>query len=144
MWGICAYYVADSSVTRFARATSSTLEEELDKYKNVIPQNRLSILIGISKVGVNMSKSYVYIMTNNCSSTLYTGVTSNLQQRVMQHRNKAFGGFTSRYRLTRLVYVEELPTITSAISREKRIKMMSRERKMQLINKINPDWKNLL
>ena len=91
-----------------------------------------------------MYKSYVYIMTNNCSSTLYTGVTSNLQQRVMQHRNKTFGGFTSRYRLTRLVYVEELPTITSAISREKRIKMMSRERKMQLINNMNPDWKNLL
>ncbi len=90
-----------------------------------------------------MSKSYVYIMTNNCSSTIYTGVTSNLQQRVLQHRNKTFDGFTSRYRLTRLVYVEELPTITSAISREKQIKMMSRERKIKLINKYNPDWENL-
>ena len=91
-----------------------------------------------------MSKSYVYILTNQNSSTLYTGVTSNLQQRIMQHRNEVFGGFSAQYRLTRVVYVEELPSITDAILREKRIKMMSRERKMKLINKYNPDWEDLV
>ena len=102
------------------------------------------ILIGISKVNLGMSKSYVYILTNKSSTTFYTGVTSNLCQRIMQHRNKAFDGFTAQYNLTRVVYVEELPSITDAILREKYIKMMSRQRKLKLINQHNPDWEDLV
>ncbi len=91
-----------------------------------------------------MSKSFVYIITNNNSSVFYTGVTSNLRQRIQQHRDKTFGGFSAKYNLTRLVYFEELPNIMSAILREKHIKMMSRERKIKLINRINPTWEDLI
>lgn len=90
-----------------------------------------------------MYKSIVYIITNQTSSVFYTGVTSNLEQRISQHRNKSFGGFSAKYKLCRVVYVEELPNIAAAILREKYIKMMSRERKMKLINSINPNWEDL-
>lgn len=91
-----------------------------------------------------MTKSFVYILTNQYGSVLYTGVTSDIRQRISQHRNKVFEGFSAKYNLTRVVYIEELPSITDAILREKHIKMMSRERKMKLINKFNPDWEDLM
>ena len=64
-----------------------------------------------------MERGYVYMLTN----TLYTGVTSNLQRRVAEHRNKSFGGFSARYNLNIVVYFEELPNIMAAIEREKQI-----------------------
>lgn len=91
-----------------------------------------------------MSNSFVYILTNNTSTVFYTGVTSDLTKRIAQHRNKSFGGFSAKYDLNRVVYIEELPTITDAIKREKYIKMMSRVRKLKLINSVNPEWENLL
>lgn len=91
-----------------------------------------------------MDKSFVYIITNDSSTVFYTGVTSNLKQRIQQHRDKTFGGFSAKYDLKRLVYFEELPNIMSAILREKHIKMMSRARKIKLINRINPTWENLM
>ena len=91
-----------------------------------------------------MDKSFVYIITNDSSTVFYTGVTSNLNQRIQQHRDKTFGGFSAKYDLKRLVYFEELPNIMSAILREKHIKMMSRARKIKLINRINPTWENLM
>ena len=68
-----------------------------------------------------MDKSFVYIITNDSSTVFYTGVTSNLKQRIQQHRDKTFGGFSAKYDLKRLVYFEELPNIMSAILREKHI-----------------------
>ena len=91
-----------------------------------------------------MDKSFVYIITNDSSTVFYTGVTSNLKQRIQQHRDKTFGGFSAKYDLKRLVYFEELPNIMSAILREKHIKMMSRARKIKLINRLNPTWENLM
>ena len=91
-----------------------------------------------------MDKSFVYIITNDSSTVFYTGVTSNLKQRIQQHRDKTFGGFSAKYDLKRLVYFEELPNIMSAILREKHIKMMSRARKIKLINRINPNRENLM
>jgi putative endonuclease len=85
---------------------------------------------------------YVYIMTNR-SRTLYTGVTSNLQERVFQHKNKLVAGFTSKYRIDRLVYFEETPDIRDAIAREKQIKGWTRARKLALIESMNPDWRDL-
>ena len=90
-----------------------------------------------------MYKSIVYIITNKTSSVFYTGVTSDLRQRIAQHRNRSFGGFSAKYNLCRVVYIEELPNIADAILREKYIKMMSRERKMKLINSVNPNWEDL-
>ena len=89
-----------------------------------------------------MSDYYVYIMTNN-SGTLYTGVTNNLQRRFHQHVHDAGGGFTKRYKLTRLVYYESTPDVRMAIEREKEIKGWVRRKKIALIASLNPYWKDL-
>lgn len=90
---------------------------------------------------VNLFCIYTYQYT---STVFYTGVTSDLAKRIAQHRNKSFGGFSAKYDLNCVVYIEELPNITDAIKREKYIKMMSRVRKLKLINSVNPEWENLL
>ena len=91
-----------------------------------------------------MEKSYVYILTNRDNDVLYTGVTSNLARRILQHRDKRYGGFTAKYNVTKLVYFEELPSITDAIFRETRIKQLPRRRKDLMIERINPFWKELM
>jgi len=85
---------------------------------------------------------YVYIMAS-ASRTLYTGVTSNLERRVLQHRRKLLGGFTAQYNINRLVYYEVSSEIIAAITREKQIKSWSREKKIALIESTNRDWKDL-
>jgi len=85
---------------------------------------------------------YVYIMTNR-SRTLYTGITSNLSKRVFQHKTGAFPGFTSRYRIDRLVYYERFICVGTAIEREKQIKGLLRIKKLALIVSMNPEWKDL-
>ncbi len=90
-----------------------------------------------------MSKTYyVYILTNN-SGILYTGVTNNLERRMYEHKNKLFKGFTKRYNIDKLVYFEQLNDIEQAIIAEKRIKGWKREKKIALIENLNPDWKDL-
>lgn len=74
---------------------------------------------------------------------LYTGVTSNLFKRVSKHKNKMVIGFTSSYNVTKLVYYDEYETMPKAIAREKQIKGGSRQKKIDLINSKNPDWKDL-
>ena len=90
-----------------------------------------------------MKKPCVYIISNPLHTTLYTGVTSNLIQRMLQHRNHSFGGFSMRYNLTQLVHCEEFGTMEQAIAREKQIKSWSRKRKDELISTHNPMWKDL-
>ena len=87
-----------------------------------------------------MEKSgFIYILTNKNNKVLYTGVTSNLEQRLHQHRTGFFNdSFTSRYKVDKLVYYEEFPDITDAIAREKQIKSGSRKKKTDLIERINP------
>ena len=82
-------------------------------------------------------------MTNKGNTTLYTGVTSDLQKRAYQHREKFVDGFTKKYRITKLVYYEVFDDIENAIAREKQIKAGSRQKKVQLINQMNRDWKDL-
>ena len=91
-----------------------------------------------------MEKSFIYILTNKDNNVLYTGVTTDLTLRINQHRNKTFGGFSARYNLTKLVYFEEWPNITSAIQREKAIKRLPRRRKILLIERMNPMWRELM
>jgi len=88
-------------------------------------------------------QGYVYIMANDSQTVLYTGVTSNLVQRVWQHKHGTVPGFTLRYRVKRLVYYEIADDIRSAIAREKQIKGGSREAKLKLIRSMNPDWRDL-
>jgi len=85
---------------------------------------------------------YVYIMTNR-SGTLYTGVTNNIKQRVHQHKNKLIEGFTKKYNIDKLIYVETFSDVNSAIAREKTIKGWLRKKKIELIKGANPDWKDL-
>ena len=87
-------------------------------------------------------QSDVYIMSNR-SKTLYTGVTSNLEQRVYEHKHKLVAGFTKRYNLTRLVYFETTDDVRTAIHREKQIMVWLRKRKIELIESMNPQWDDL-
>ena len=92
---------------------------------------------------MQQKKSYVYILASRKNGTLYIGVTSNLVQRIWQHKNKMVAGFTAKYGVDQLVYYEEYSDITIAISREKRLKTWIRTWKLKLIEKSNPDWEDL-
>ena len=85
----------------------------------------------------------VYILTNSWRRVLYTGVTSDLTRRLDQHRSDGGSGFTTRYRVNKLVYFESFDRIEDAIAREKQIKGGSRADKIALIESVNPDWKDL-
>ena len=90
-----------------------------------------------------MKQPAIYIMANKRNGTLYTGVTSNLVQRVWQHREGVADGFTKRYGCKRLVWFEMADAMDSAIGREKQIKAGSRAKKLALIEAVNPDWDDL-
>ena len=85
---------------------------------------------------------YAYIMTNR-SKTLYTGVCRSLYKRVYEHKNGTYEGFTSRYRIDRLVYFERFTDVRSAIRREKQVKGMTRLKTIALIVSMNPEWRDL-
>lgn len=82
-------------------------------------------------------------MSNKGHRVLYTGVTGNQFKRVSEHKQKLIPGFTSRYNVTKLVYYEEFNTMEEAIAREKQIKGGSRQQQLDLIERKNPDWKDL-
>ena len=86
---------------------------------------------------------YVYIMSNKNNTVLYTGVTNDLRRRVYEHKDKMIEGFTKKYHITKLVYYEILRDAETAITREKQIKGGSRQKKVGLIEGINPQWKDL-
>ena len=91
-----------------------------------------------------MKKTYaVYIMTNYLETSLYIGVTSNLQKRIWEHKNKVVEGFTEKYNVDKLVYFETTDSIESAIKREKQLKNWHREWKINLIKENNPDFRDL-
>ena len=83
------------------------------------------------------------MMANDHNTVLYTGVTNDLQRRVLEHKEGKGGGFTKKYNLTKLVYFEYGDDISSAIAREKQIKAGSRQKKIDLINSMNAEWKDL-
>lgn len=86
---------------------------------------------------------YTYILFNQPNGTLYTGVTSNLIQRMYQHQSKTAPAFSKKYNLTKLAYFEAHNSIEQAIIREKQIKAGSRKQKLRLIEEYNPDWTDL-
>ena len=86
---------------------------------------------------------YVYILANKHNTVLYTGVTNNLERRLYEHQNKLVSGFTSRYNVHKLVYFDTTTDVTSAIAREKEIKGWVRQKKIRLIEGMNPEWKDL-
>src|SRR3989338_8381395 len=93
-----------------------------------------------------MNKEYsVYIMTNSLHTVLYVGVTNSLVRRIYEHKNKTsyYESFTKKYNLTKLVWYESYSDIRDAIAREKQIKGGSRQKKINLINTMNPEWGDL-
>lgn len=87
---------------------------------------------------------WVYILTNHSNTTLYVGVTGNIERRIYEHKSHAVPGFTSRYRLTKLVYAEEAADPASAIAREKQIKRWRRAKKNWLVERVNPGWDEIV
>jgi len=91
-----------------------------------------------------MKPGFIYILTNKNNTTLYVGVTSHIVQRINQHKDKIFPeSFSAKYNLNKLVYYETFQEIGDAIGREKQIKGGSRQKKLDLINSKNPEWKDL-
>ena len=89
-----------------------------------------------------MKRCWVYIMAS-ATGTLYTGVTSDIVRRVLEHKNKLAGGFSAKYDVNRLVYLEEAERPEEAIAREKQIKGWRRARKLALIGSVNRKWEDL-
>ena len=83
---------------------------------------------------------YIYILTNKTNSVVYIGVTNDLHRRLQEHKREAIEGFTKKYHLHKLVYLEEYSEINAAIAREKQLKKWTRAKKNQLIETKNPDW----
>ena len=87
---------------------------------------------------------YVYMLTNRNNKVLYTGVTNNMERRIYEHRNGMGGVFTKKYNVNKLVYVDSTSDIKAAIRREKQIKSWSRKKKDELVESMNPEWRDLL
>jgi putative endonuclease len=91
-----------------------------------------------------MKPGFIYILTNYTNTTLYIGVTSNLPQRIVEHKEKKYqNSFSARYNLNKLVYYEQFQMIGDAIAREKQLKGGSRTKKVDFINSLNPKWEDL-
>ena len=90
-----------------------------------------------------MKSSYVYILTNKSNTTLYIGVTNDIVRRVTEHKNEMVDGFTKKYKINKLIHLEEFSNIYDAITREKQLKGWTRQKKIELINETNPEWKDL-
>lgn len=86
---------------------------------------------------------YLYILTNWDNTVMYVGVTNDLTRRIYEHKNKIYDGFTKKYNLNKLVYFELFCEVEAAIRREKEIKKWRREKKNNLVESKNPDWKDL-
>ena len=91
---------------------------------------------------MNFKDYYVYIMASD-SGTLYIGVTNDLQRRVFEHQQGLNEGFTKKYNCHKLIFYENYSDVKQAIAREKQLKNWNRNKKQELINKINPHWQDL-
>jgi len=89
-------------------------------------------------------KYYVYIITNKFNTVYYTGITNNIIRRMNEHKNKLIDGFTKKYNVDKLVWVELFNTPEEAINAEKKVKGWTRQKKIKLIKKQNPDFKDLI
>jgi putative endonuclease len=95
------------------------------------------------KRGVEVKMFYVYMISNRPRGVVYIGITNDLSRRIYEHKNKLIAGFSKRYNLNKLVYVEEYSSPEEAIAREKQLKNWRREWKIHLIEAVNPKWADL-
>ena len=87
---------------------------------------------------------WVYILTNHTNKVLYTGVTNDIVRRTYEHRLKLSNGFAEKYNAYKLVYAEETKSVEAALAREKQIKGWIRQKKVDLIEDVNPEWRDLM
>ncbi len=120
---------------RFARNDNRSL--------HVIARSKATRSNLLSDDTMEEKQYYVYIMTNQWNTVLYTGVTNDLKRRVHEHKSKLVEGFTKRYNVDKLVFYEISMDIEGAILREKQIKGGSRSKKIALVDGMNPGWKDL-
>ena len=111
-------------------------------------ETRTYIYVIPAKAGIQQRcgktrESYVYILASKRNGTLYVGVTSDLVKRVYEHKADLADGFTKKYKVHMLVYYQACENIMAAITEEKRLKRWNRKWKLELIEKNNPDWKDL-
>jgi putative endonuclease len=98
----------------------------------------------MSRIHAAVEKQFfVYILASQRNGTLYIGVTSDLAERIAQHKEKTFGGFTARYGVDKLVYFETHDDADSAILRETQLKKWNRAWKIRIIEEVNPRWDDL-
>ena len=90
-----------------------------------------------------MKTYYVYILANQFNDVFYVGVTNNLERRITEHQSGLIDGFTKKYRVHKLVYFESCHDVKAAIAREKQLKNWNRGKKRFLIERMNPEWKDL-
>jgi len=90
-----------------------------------------------------MKQYYVYILASRKNGVLYIGITNDLRRRVYEHKNNLIAGFTKKYNVNKLVYFDLINQPLDAINREKRMKKWKRQWKIELIERMNPDWKDL-
>ncbi len=90
-----------------------------------------------------MKSYYLYILTNKFNRVLYVGITNDIHRRLYEHKQKLIEGFTKKYNLYKLVYIEQFSDIRLAISSEKKVKGWTRKKKILLIETLNPQWKEL-
>jgi putative endonuclease len=106
--------------------------------------SRRDLPIGMRPIPGTLHQQFaVYILTNRPRGVLYVGLSSSLSERIRQHREGLLPGFTKRYNLTRLVYYEHVSTAALMIQREKRLNGWRREWKIELVEKMNPTWRDL-
>lgn len=86
---------------------------------------------------------YVYILTNKTNRVMYVGMTNDIVRRIYEHRNHLIDGFTAKYNVEKLVYVETADDVRDAIQREKQIKGWTRAKKNDLVAAVNPNWEDL-
>jgi len=103
----------------------------------------IKALMNVGNYSSNSNQYYVYILASKRNGTLYIGVTSNLVERVYEHKNNIIDGFTKKYNIHKLVYYEITDDIESAIRREKQLKKWNRKWKINLIENSNPEWIDL-
>lgn len=90
-----------------------------------------------------MNIAYVYILTNKANTLFYIGISGNIKTRLFQHRKHLIKGFTDKYNITKVIYIESFNSIIEAIEREKQLKGWKREKKIELIKTLNPNLKDL-
>ncbi|MBR3307918.1 MAG: GIY-YIG nuclease family protein [Lachnospiraceae bacterium] len=90
-----------------------------------------------------MNHYYVYILSNWNNNVLYVGMTNDIKRRLYEHKNKMIDGFTKKYNVDKLVYVEETNNVNAAIEREKQLKKWRREKKRALVESVNPQWEEI-